>query len=65
MMGRVAMDDVDTAVDQPVRKPHVLARYGVSPIAAPMDRGNGDVLASLDCLDAILDGRGGFLRKIE
>jgi len=58
MMGRVAVDDVHAAVDQPVCKPDVLARYGVSPIAAPMDRGNGDVLAPLDCLDALLDGRG-------
>jgi hypothetical protein len=65
MMGRVAVDDIDAAVDQPSRKPDVLARLSVSPIAAPMNRGNCDVVPPLDLSDALLDGRGRFVRKIE
>jgi hypothetical protein len=65
MMRRVAVDNVDAAVDQPARKSDVLSRRFVSPIAAPMDRGDRDVLAALDFPDALLNGRGRFIRKIE
>jgi hypothetical protein len=40
MMGRVALDDVNAAVDQLVGKLDVLAGHFVSSICAPMDRGN-------------------------
>lgn len=32
MMGRVTVDDIDAAVDEPVRKPDVRERYFVSPV---------------------------------
>lgn len=64
-MRRVAVDDVNATVDQPVGKPDVLGRHLVSPIGTPMDRGNSDVLAPPGFSDPLLDCRGGFIRKIE
>ncbi len=59
------MDDVDAAVDQPVREPHLLARHVVSPIAAPMDGDDGHVPVPLRSPYLLLDLGGRLVGEIE
>src|SRR5260370_11016589 len=47
MMGRVAVDDVNAAVDQPVGKLDALATHFRSPLRAPMAPANTHALAPL------------------
>jgi hypothetical protein len=59
------MDDVDAAINQPVRKPDMREQHFISPIRPPVDRGNRDIPALLDFSDALLDGCDGDIGKIE
>jgi len=60
----MAVDDVDAAVDQPVRKAHMRAGHVVAPVAAPVNRGHDDIAWTAHLTQAVGNSPNGQLGQI-